>query len=218
MNSSEDGAVGAADDGAGPGRRERILEAVTRVLTEEKRNATELRAVVEASGLPLKEVIAEFPDLDDLVVAIASREAARVTGPLRSAMRVGGFDDVRAELLEFGAGLRAAFSSVIIGFLRVAMTEGSRHRELRRRIYAAGPAAVETALCAYLEAAAGKGRLAFANAGYAAESLIAMLREPLYQELTVHSQALTFYASAGEAVEQAVDRFLRGCNARRAAA
>ena len=217
MNSSADRAVDASGEGAGRGRRERILEAVTRVLTEEKRNATEMRAVVEDSGLPLKEVIAEFPDLDELVVAIASREAARVCEPLRSAMKSGGFEDVRSELLEFGAGLRAAFSSVIIGFLRVAMTEGSRHKELRRRIYAAGPAAVETALCAYLDAAAAKGKLAFVNAGYAAESLIAMLREPLYEELTVHSQELTFYASAEEAVEQAVDRFLRGCDARQAA-
>jgi hypothetical protein len=45
-----------------------------------------------------------------------------------------------------------------------------------------------------------------------------MLREPLYQELTVHSQELTSYGSAGEAVEQAVDRFLGGCKAQETAA
>jgi len=218
MNSSEDKARVVTDEGAGRGRRERILEAVTRVLTDEKRSATEIQAVVEDSALPLQEVMAEFPDLDDLVVAIASQEAARVTEPLRSAMRSGGFDDVRSELLEFGTGMRAAFSSVIIGFLRVAMTEGSRHRELRRRVYAEGPAAVETALCDYLDAAARKGKLAFANTAYAAESLIGMLREPLFEELTVHSQEFTYYASAEEAVEQAVDRFLWGCDAREAAA
>lgn len=218
MNSSGDKAAAATGEGAGRGRRERILEAVARVLTDEKRGATEIRAVVEDSGLPLEEVMAEFPDLDDLVVAIASQQAARVSRPLRSAMQSGGFDDVRSDLLEFGTGLRAAFSSVIIGFLRVAMTEGSRHKELRRRIYAEGPAVVETALCDYLDAAAGKGKLAFANAAYAAESLIAMLREPLYEELTVHSQEFTYYRSAEEAVEQAVDRFLWGCDAREAAA
>ena len=218
MNSSADKAAVGTGEGAGRGRRERILEAVTRVLTDEKRGATEIRAVVEDSALPLEEVMAEFPDLDDLVVAIASQEAARVTEPLRSAMRSGGFDDVRSELLEFGTGLRAAFSSVIIGFLRVAVTEESRHKQLRRRIYAAGPAAVEKALCDYLDAAAGKGRLAFANTAYAAESLIGMLREPLYEELTVHSEEFTFYGSAEEAVEQAVDRFLWGCDAREAAA
>jgi len=206
------------DEGAGRGRRDHILEAVTRVLKEEKRKATEIQAVVEDSALPLEEVIAEFPDLDDLVVAIASQQTARVTEPIRLAMQSGGFDDVRSELLEFGTGLRAAFSSVIIGFLRVAMTEESRHKELRRRIYGAGPAAVETALCDYLDAAARKGKLAFANTAYAAESLIGMLREPLYEELTVHSQEFTFYGSAEEAVEQAVDGFLWGCNARDAAA
>jgi len=218
MNSSGDKAVVATDEGASRGRRDRILEAVSRVLTEQKRNATEIQAVVEDSGLPLEEVMAEFPDLGDLVIAIAAQEAARVTEPLRSAMQSGGFDDVRSELLEFGTGLHAAFSSVIIGFLRVAMTEESRHKELRRRIYAAGPAAVETALCDYLDAAAKKGKLAFANTAYAAESLIGMLREPLYEELTVHSEEFTFYGSAEEAVQQAVDRFLRGCNTREAAA
>jgi AcrR family transcriptional regulator len=218
MNSLRDKAVVATDDGTGRGRRDRILEVVSRVLTEQKRNATEIQAVVEDSALPLGEVIAEFPDLDDLVVAIASRQAARVTEPLRSAMQSGAFDDVRSELVEFGTGLRAAYSSVLIGFLRVAMTEGSRHKELRSRVYGEGPAAVTAALCDYLDAAAGKGKLAFAHSAYAAESLMGMLREPLYQELTVHSQELTSYGSAEEAVEQAVDRFLGGCSAQEATA
>lgn len=214
MNPSTDESVAATDEGAGRGRRERILDAVTRVLTEQKRNATEMRAVVEESALPLEDVAAEFPKLDDLVVAIASREAARAAEPLRSAMESGGFDDVRSELIKFGTGLRAAYSSVLIGFLRVAMTEGSRRRELRGRVYGAGPAAVTAVLREYLDAAAGKGRLAFAHSGYAAESLMGMLREPLYQELTLHSDELTSYGTADEAVEQAVDRFLEGCNVR----
>jgi AcrR family transcriptional regulator len=217
VNALKDRAVVVTDEGVGRGRRDRILEAVSRVLTEEKRNATEIQAVVEDSALPLEEVIAEFPDLDDLVVAIASRQAARVTEPLRSAMQSGAFDDVRSELIKFGMGLRAAYSSVLIGFLRVEMTEGSRHKGIRGRFYEEGPAAVTAALCDYLDAAASKGKLAFAHTAYAAESLMGMLREPLYQELTVHSQEFTFYGSAEEAVEQAVDRFLRGCNAQEAA-
>ena len=218
MNLLRDKAVVVTDEGAGRGRRDRILEAVSRVLTEQKRNATEMQAVVEDSALPLREVIAEFPDLDDLVIAIASQQAARVTEPLRSATRSDAFDDVRSTLIEFGTGLRAAYSSVLIGFLRVAMTEGSRHKEIRRRIYDEGPAAITAALCDYLDAAARKGKLAFANSAYATESLMGMLREPLYQELTVHSQELTFYGSAEEAVQHAVDIFLRGCNAQETAA
>ena len=217
MNFLRDNPVVVNDEGAGRGRRDRILEVVSRVLTEQKRNATEMQALVEDSGLPLSEVIAEFPDLNDLVVAIASQQAARVTGPLRSAMQSGAFDDVRSKLIEFGTGLRAAYSSVLIGFLRVAMTEGSRHKEIRRRIYEEGPAAIAAALCDYLDAAARKGKLAFANSAYATESLMGMLREPLYQELTLHSQEFTFYGSAEEAVEQAVDIFLRGCNVRETA-
>jgi hypothetical protein len=218
MNSLRDNAVVGIDEEAGRGRRDRILEAVSRVLTEQKRNAMEMQAVVEDTALPLREVIGEFPELDDLVVAIASQQAARVTEPLHSAMQSGAFEDVRSKLIEFGTGLRRAYSSVLIGFLRVAMTEGSRHKEIRRRIYEKGPAAITAALCEYLEAAARKGKLAFANSAYAAEGLIDILREPLYQELTVHSQEFTFYESAEEAVEHAVDVFLKGFNVRETAA
>jgi len=218
MSSSRDEAVVVTDEGAGRGRRDRILEAVSRVLTGEKRNATEMQAVVEDSGLPLSEVFAEFPDLDDLLVAIVSQQAARVTEPLRSATRSNPFDDVRSTLIEFGTGLHAAYSSVLIGFLRVEMTEGSRHREIRRRIYDEGAGAITAVLRDYLDAAARKGTLDFTNSAYAAESLMGMLREPLYQELTVHSQELTFYGSAEEAVQHAVDIFLRGCNAQETAA
>jgi AcrR family transcriptional regulator len=219
MSHLRDNAAVVADGGAGRGRRDRILEAVSRVLTDEKRNATEIRAVVEDSGVPLSEVVAEFPNPDDLVVAVASQEAARVTKPLRSAMRSGVFDDVRSTLIEFGAGLHAAYSSVLIGLLRVEMTEGSRHnKQLRRQVYDEGPAAITAALRDYLDAGAKKGKLAVANSAYAAESLMGMLREPLYQELIVHSQGLTFYGSAEEAVQHAVDIFLRGCDAREIAA
>ena len=217
MNLLRDKAVVAIDEGAGHGRRDRILEVVSHVLTKQKRSAIEMQAVVEDSALPLSEVMAEFPDLNDLVVAIASYQAARATEPLRSAMQSGAFDDVRSRLIEFGTGLRGAYSSVLIGFLRKAMAEGSRH-EIRRRIYEEGPATITAALCDYLDAAARKGRLAFANSAYATESLMAMLREPLYQELTLHSQDFTFYGSAEEAVEQAVDIFLSGCNIQEIAA
>jgi AcrR family transcriptional regulator len=158
MNSLRKKTVVAIDEGAGRGRRDRILEVVSRVLTEQRRNAIEMQAVVQDSALPLREVIAEFPDLNDLVVAIASQQAARVTEPLRSAMQSGAFDDVRSKLIEFGTGLRAAYSSVLIGFLRKAMTDESGHKEIRRRIYEEGPAAITAALCDYLDAAARKGK------------------------------------------------------------
>ena len=212
MNSSEVRAVVTTDDGTSRERRDRILEVVSRVLVEQKRHATQIQAVVEDGGLSLGEVIAEFPDLDDIVVAIASRQAARVTEPLRSAMKSGAFDDVRSDLIEFGTRLRAAYSSILIGLLRVAMTEESLHRKLHGRLYRAGPAVVTAALCDYLDAAARNGTVTFTNSAYAAESLMGMLREPLYGELTVHSQEFTAYASAEEAVEQAVSRFLNGCS------
>ena len=215
MNFLRGKAVVAIDEGAFRGR---ILDVVSRARTEQKGDAIGMQAVVEDRALPLREVIAEFPDLNDLVVAMASQQAARVTEPLRSAMQSGAFDNVRSRLVEFGTRLRAAYSSVLIGSLRKTMTDGSRDKEIRRRIYQEGPAAIAAALCDYLDAAARKGKLTFANSAYATESLMGMLREPLYGELGLQSQEFTLYGSAEEAVEHAVDIFLRGCNTQEAAA
>jgi AcrR family transcriptional regulator len=218
MNCPRDKAVIPIDERAGRARRDRILDVISRVLTDQKPIAIEMRAVVEDSGLPLGEVIAEFPDLNDLVVAIASRQAARVTEPLRSAIQSDAFDDVRSKLIEFGTGVRAVYSSMLLGFLRLAMTDESGHKEIRRLVYEEGPAAITAALCNYLDAAARKGKLAFVNSVYATESLLGMLREPLYGELTLHPQEFALYEYAEEAVEQAVDIFLGGCNAQETAA
>jgi len=218
MNSLRDKAVVSIEEKAGRGRRGRVLKVVSRALTEQKGDAIEMQAVVEDRALPLREVIAELPDLNDLVVAMASQQAARVTEPLRSAIQSRAFDNVRSRLVEFGTRLHAAHSSILIESLRKAMTDGSRHKEIRRRIYQEGLAAIAAALCDYLDAAARKGKLTFANSAYAAESLMGMLREPLYGKLSWQSQEFTLYGSAEEAVEHAVDIFLRGYNTQETAA
>ncbi len=195
------------------GRREQIVREVSRVLGEQKRAATEMQAVVEQSGLPLEEVNAEFPDLYDLAVAVAAREADEVSRPLRRELDKGGdLGDVRGPLTEFAHGIHKAYSSVLIGFARVAMTEGSRQRAVRRRIFDEGLASVADVLRRYLEEAQVQGKLAVDNSGYAAECLMGLLREPLYLELTLHSQELTAYASSEEAVHAALELFLRGCS------
>jgi hypothetical protein len=73
-------------------------------------------------------------------------------------------------------------------------------------------------LCDYLDAAARKGKLTFANSSYATEILMGMLCEPVYGELSLQSQEFALYGSTEEAVEQAIDIFLRGCNTQEAAA
>ena len=194
-------------------RRERILNAIFATLAEQKRAATELQETVERSGIPLEEVTAEFPDLDDLMVALAARQAEIVSAPLARLLDHGGagVGDVRAELLRFSHGLREAYGAVLIGVARVAMTEGSRHREIRQRVYEQGPAAVMATLQRYLQCAADEGKVTLQGSGLEAECLMAMLREPMYRELTMHTQELTPYATPSDAVEAAVDLLLKGC-------
>ena len=204
---------------AGPeqSRRDRILAAVLATLATQKRAATELQETVEQSGIPLNDVNTEFPNLDDLLVALVARQAETLSKPLAALLDEGGagVGDVRGELLQFSQGLREAYGSVLIGIARVAMTEGSRHREIRKRIYEHGPAAVTATLQRYLQRAGDEGKVALQDRTYEAECLIGMLREPLYRELTLHTQELTPYPTSTDAVEATVDLFLKGCQERK---
>ena len=44
--------------------------------------------------------------------------------------------------MEFGLGVSKAYSTVLIGFIRAAITDGSRHKAVRERIYTDGPGAI----------------------------------------------------------------------------
>ena len=100
----------------------------------------------------------------------------------------------------------------MVGLYRVGMTEGSRRRSLRQRFYEAGPGALSRALGDYVGGAVAAGVVAIEDCSLAAEQLMGMLREPLYQEIALHSQELVFQESASLAVRAAVDVFLDGCN------
>ncbi len=95
------------------------------------------------------------------------------------------------------------------------MTEGARRRSRRHRFYEEGPAALARALSGLLlQRAVAAGVLTIKDCALAAEQLIGMLREPLYQEIALHSQELTFRDDATLALRAAVDVFLEGCNDR----
>ena len=102
----------------------------------------------------------------------------------------------------------------MIGFYRVAMTEGSRRRPLRHRIFTADSGAVAAALRDFLERMVAAGWFDVGDCGFAAEHLMGLLREPLYQDLTLHSHDLIGDADPSSAVREAVDIFLNGCGTR----
>ena len=210
----------AIDEAPGPDRRsvpdprEAILDAVAAVLVEQKRAATEMQAVVERSGVALADVDAAFADIDDLLIALVTRVTAGVVQPLGAATRdgAGTIADVRATLLAFGTAVQEANATIMVGLYRVGMTEGSRRRSLRHRFYEEGPAALARALSGFLQRAVDAGVLTVDDCALAAEQLIGMLREPLYQEIALHSQELTFRDDTTLAVRAAVDVFLEGCD------
>lgn len=196
-------------------RRDRVLEAVERELSERGRLANEMQEVIEGSGASFDDVAAEFEDTDDVFLAVVERVAARLVRPLASDPRSGGstLDAVRDTLVRFGSGLDEAYGSIMVGIHRVGMTECFRRRELRGRLYEAGPSAIADALRGFLERANGEGSLAIDDCDLAAESLLGMLREPLYMQLALHKADLNGGETGPDRVEAAVDLFLNGCTA-----
>lgn len=204
-----------AEAGRSRGRRDGILDAVSMVLIEQRGAANEMQAVLEQSGAAFDDVSAEFRDTDEVLLALVERVAEKAGRPLEH----GGLGDergnrdVRAILVEFGIGVHEAYATVLVGATRVFMTESSRRKELRVRFHEAGPGALSAKLRAFIQRAKTNGDLAVDDSALAAENLMGMLREPLYLELALHSQELSSYRDACQAVHAAVDAFMDGCDA-----
>ncbi|NWP70525.1 TetR/AcrR family transcriptional regulator C-terminal domain-containing protein, partial [Escherichia coli] len=75
------------------------------------------------------------------------------------------------------------YSTTLIGFIRMIMTEGARNPALKKRVHEAGQATVTLKLREFLSGAHEKGILSVSDAQLYAEQLLGLLREPLYQAL-----------------------------------
>lgn len=193
-------------------KRDAILERISEVLIKQNRNVIELEAVLDQSGVRTAELDAAFDDADDLLIALVRRFAKELSEPLRPRSEHDGdeFADLRGRLSEFGAGLENAYASLLIGFFRLAMTEGSRHKAIRGRLFDEGPGAVTAALSSFLERARAADRIRCDDCSLAAEQLMGMFREPLYQEISLHSTELINRDGQSSSVSPALDIFLRG--------
>ena len=60
-------------------RKDVILDAVAGCLAEQKSAVVELESVIRQSGLTMKELNAEFSDLDELLVALVKRFVTSLT-------------------------------------------------------------------------------------------------------------------------------------------
>lgn len=195
----------------GTEHRDAMLHSLTLSLEDPHGTLLGLDPVLEREGYSHEEVRSAFGCIDDLLVAIAERKAAYLITPLTDTQRIADLDVVRVVLTEFGTKAWGEYSSSIIALVRLMMAEGARSPDLRKRVYDAGPASVALELRKFFSRAHGVGVLSVSDAHLAAEQLMGMLREPLYQALMLHPAGPATPADASGPVAASIDLVLDGC-------
>ncbi len=176
---------------------------------------TGIDPVIERSGYSRLEIVSAFGSIDDLLVMIAERKAALLSAPLLDCGSIVDLQFAHCVLTKFGTLARNEYSTSIIALVRLMMAEGVRSPDLRRRVYKAGPSSVTFELRQFFTKAHGAGVLNVPEAHLAAEQLLGMLREPLYEALVLNPEASSASDGAAE-VAATVDLVLNGCKRRRA--
>ncbi|MEW6122452.1 MAG: TetR/AcrR family transcriptional regulator C-terminal domain-containing protein [Pseudomonadota bacterium] len=195
----------------GSEHRDAMLHSLTLSLEDPHGTLLGLDPVLEREGYSHEEIRSAFGCIDDLLVAIAERKAAYLTTPLTQSQRIDDLDLVRRVLTEFGTHAWREYSSSIIALVRLMMAEGARSPDLRKRVYDAGPASVALELRKFFSRAHGLGVLSVSDAHLAAEQLMGMLREPLYQALMLRPASPATPVDASGPVSASIDLVLDGC-------
>ena len=193
-------------------RYELLLTVIRALADPSNKSCSEMRSVLQRSDLSEDDRRRASESIDDLVVAIAEREAHLIAEPLAISGHPHSMEQVQRSLMEFGRVAWREYSTVLVGFVRMVMTESACHPALRKKIYEAGPAFVTLQLREYLAEANARGIISISNAELCAEQLMGMLREPLYKALMlspVHDGV------PEEQVQTCVQRFLKGCDTAR---
>ena len=187
-----------------------IVLAISEALAHPCGAPADLNGILDRSGYSKEDILSAFGSVDDLIVAIAEHTARIVSQPLVRRARPGTVDDARETLIAFGRVAWKEYSTSLVGFIRMMMTEGVRNPALRKRVHEAGQATVTLRLREFLEAANEKGILSISDAQLYAEQLLGLLREPLYQALML-SPATRPEGAAADRVRASIERFVHGC-------
>ncbi|MCK1638326.1 TetR/AcrR family transcriptional regulator C-terminal domain-containing protein [Bradyrhizobium sp. 157] len=195
---------------SGPDARADIVLAVSEALAHSSGAPADLDSILDRSGYSKEDILSAFESIDDLIVAIAEHKASLISQPLVRRSRPGSVDDVRETLIAFGRVAWKEYSTTLVGFIRMMMTEGARNPALKKRVHEAGQATVTLKLREFLSAANERGILPITDAQLYAEQLLGLLREPLYQALML-SPAMRQEAAAADRVRASTEGFIHGC-------
>ena len=193
-----------------PDARADIVLAISEALAHPSGAPAGLIGILDRSGYSKEDILSAFGSVGDLIVAIAEHKASLISQPLLRRARPGTVDDARETLIAFGRVAWKEYSTTLVGFIRMVMTEGARNPALKKRVYEAGQAIVTLRLREFLAAANERGILSISDAQLYAEQLMGLLREPLYQALVL-SPATRQEGAAADRVRASIERFIHGC-------
>ncbi|MCA1375466.1 DHA2 family efflux MFS transporter permease subunit [Bradyrhizobium sp. IC4060] len=197
-----------------PDPRAEIVLAVSEALAHPSGAPADLDSILDRSGYSKEDILSAFESVDDLIVAIAEHKASLISQPLVRRARPGTVDDARETLIAFGRVAWEEYSTTLVGFVRMMMTEGARNPALKKRVHEAGQGIVTLKLREFLSAANERGILSISDAQLYAEQLLGLLREPLYQALML-TPAMSLEAPAADRVRASIESFIHGCGSTR---
>jgi TetR/AcrR family transcriptional regulator, mexJK operon transcriptional repressor len=160
-------------------RRQAFLQAAGDLFIEKGYGATSLADVVRRSGGSLATLYEFFGNKAGLFKALIADRVTRITGVFDAA----GAAERRpgAALDEFGRKmLDLILDPEVIAVQRLVIAESSQFPELASTFFAAGPAAANTRLRAYLAEQATRGRLRITDADLAAEHFGGLIKGSLH--------------------------------------
>lgn len=187
-----------------------IVLAISETLADPSNALADLGSILDRSGYSEADILSAFESVDDLIVAIAEREAFLISQPLAARVCPSTVDDARDTLIAFGRVAWKEYSTTMVGLVRMMMTEGTRNPPLKKRVYEAGSAIVTLKLREFLSEANERGILSISDAQLYAEQLMGLLKEPLYQALMLNP-ATSREGAAADRVKASIERFVHGC-------
>lgn len=178
---------GEADEPAeGHEQRNDILNTLSVALRDPTGALFGIDPILDRQGYSRRQVVSVFGSVEEFLVLITKRKAAFLSTPFTECALITDLEFARRVLTDFGTLAWDEYSTSIIALVRLMMAEGARSPDLRRRVYEAGPVSVACKLRQFFSKAHEDGVLTIPEPRLAAEQLLGILREPLYQALMLN--------------------------------
>lgn len=194
-------------------KAQQIIAAARKAFLDTGFGETSMDLVAKSAGVSKATLYAHFTNKQALFGAVIAEECNRTAGSLFDPGSDG--NDVRQTLTRLGRNFcDMVLDPVKLSGYRVVVAEAGRFPELGEAFYRAGPARVVAGLAAYLERMTAQGRLDVPHAKLAASQFLGMIKADHYMRRLFGIADGAGDPSPADAVDAAVEVFLRAYAAR----